>query len=230
MRTPTAPAEQPDFSLVVGGPLFRMFRRAQLSGPALELVHRRMVVITILAWVPLAALSAIEGHLFDNQGLTFARDIESHVRLLLALPVLIFAELVVHHRIGPVLRRFLDRRVITDEDTPAFEAAVDAAIRARDSLWLEMALLIFVYTVGHWVWQNEVALGATPGTRPEGRAYTSLCRLLVQFRQYPDLSIHLVPLVSATVHLVLAVVARLAVESAPGADAPRPRRRDRIFG
>ncbi|MGO9720272.1 MAG: hypothetical protein ACLPOA_06725 [Methylocella sp.] len=135
----------------------------------MELVHRRMVVITILAWVPLAALSAIQGHLFDNQGLTFARDIESHVRLLLALPVLIFAELVVHHRIGPVLRRFLDRRVITDEDTPAFQAAVDAAIRARDSLWLEMALLIFVYTVGHWVWQNEVALGATTWyADPEG--------------------------------------------------------------
>jgi hypothetical protein len=169
MTMPT-PLEGPsDFSLVLGGPLFQMFRQAHLSGPALELVHRRMLVITLFAWLPLAALSTIEGHLFGTQGLTFMRDIELHVRLLVALPVLIFAELVVHHRIGPLLKRFLERQVVTAEDTPAFLAAVAVARRVRNSPWLEIALLIFVYTVGHWVWQNQVALGsATWYAVPEG--------------------------------------------------------------
>jgi hypothetical protein len=184
MTMPTPLEEPSDFSLVLGGPLFQMFRRAHLSGPALELVHRRMLFITLFAWAPLAALAALEGHLFGTQGLTFVRDIESHVRLLVALPVLIFAELVVHHRIGPVLifaelvvhhrigpvlKRFLERRVVTAEDTPAFQAAVSAATQARNSPWLELALLLFVYTVGHWIWQNQVALGsATWYAVPEG--------------------------------------------------------------
>jgi hypothetical protein len=38
----TAKAE--DFSLVLGGPLFQLFRRAHLSGDGLELVRRRILV------------------------------------------------------------------------------------------------------------------------------------------------------------------------------------------
>ena len=119
-----------------------------------------MLVITLFAWLPLAALSALEGHLFGRQTLTFVHDIELHVRFLVALPVLIYAELVVHRRIGPAVSRFLERRVITPEDVPKFDVAIDAAKRARNSPWLELALVLFVYTVGHWVWQNEVALEA----------------------------------------------------------------------
>jgi hypothetical protein len=159
MSSPTPLQDPADFSVVLGGPLFQMCRRVHLSGPALELIRRRMLVITLVAWLPLAALSAIEGHLLGSQTLTFLRDIESHVRLLVALPVLIYAELVVHRRIGPALKRLVERRVITSEDTPTFEAAVAAATRARNSVWWELALLLFVYTVGHWVWQNQVALG-----------------------------------------------------------------------
>jgi len=160
MTSPTTTPEPADFSLVLGGPLYQMFRRARLSGPALELVQRRMLVVALFAWLPLVALCAIEGHLYDGPTLTFLRDIESHVRLLVALPALIFAEIVVHQRVGPVMKRFVERRVIDSQDIPAFHAAVAAARRARNSLWLELALLLFVYTVGHWVWQNEVALGA----------------------------------------------------------------------
>ena len=161
MTNPTPPEQPTDFSLVLGGPLFQMCRRTHLSGPALELLNRRMLTITLIAWVPLVALSAVDGHLFGGSTLTFLGDIESHVRLLVALPALIWAELVVHHRIGPVVKRFVERRVVRPEDTPAFHSAVTAATRARNSPWLEMALLLFVYTVGHWVWQHEVALGAS---------------------------------------------------------------------
>jgi hypothetical protein len=45
--------EHADFSLVLGGPLFQLYRRAYLSGDALELVRRRVVVIMAIAWLPL---------------------------------------------------------------------------------------------------------------------------------------------------------------------------------
>ncbi|MGZ8268209.1 MAG: hypothetical protein ACXWUU_12200, partial [Burkholderiales bacterium] len=50
------PADQYDFSLVIGGPLFQLFRRAHLSGDAPALLRRRILVISLLAWLPLLIL------------------------------------------------------------------------------------------------------------------------------------------------------------------------------
>src|SRR5450631_2760511 len=106
---PSVLQDTPDFSLVIGGPLYQLFRWAHLSGSAFEFLWRRMAVISLLAWLPLTILSIIYGHTLGSQNLSFLRDIESHVRFLVALPVLIFAELVVHDRIRPVVKRFVER-------------------------------------------------------------------------------------------------------------------------
>ena len=158
MSTSEILREQPDFSLVLGGPLFQLLRRTHLSGPALELLRRRVLIISLFAWLPLAVLSTIEGHLLGSQNLPFLRDIESHVRFLVALPVLILAELIVHRRLRSVVKCFVERGVITLEDTPKFYAAIEASMRARNSLWLEFGLLICTYSVGHWFWQHRNAL------------------------------------------------------------------------
>lgn len=151
MTTPTPPEERPDFSLVMGGPLYQMLRRAHLSGSAMELLWRRIVAIVLFAWLPLLVLSAVEGHLFGTQPLGFLRDIESHVRLLVALPALIFVELIVHQRIWPVAKGFVARGIVTAEEMPKFHAAVDEVKRTRDSIWLELSLLVLVFTLGHWI-------------------------------------------------------------------------------
>jgi hypothetical protein len=118
------------------------------------------MIITLFAWLPLLLLSAFEGHLLGSQNLSFLRDIESHVRLLLALPVLIIAELIVHRRNGPMVKRFVERGVVTAADSPKFSAAIEAAVRARDTPWLEFALMLFVLTAGHWIWRQGATLGA----------------------------------------------------------------------
>jgi hypothetical protein len=160
MTNSEPPQESHEFSLVFGGPLYRMLKRARLSGSALELCIRRMLVISLVAWFPLFVLTAIERHLLGGQNLPFLFDIESHVRFLVALPLLIFAELIVHGRLAPVVSRFVERGVITPEDQAKFNAAVAAVARARNSRWLELAVLIFTLTGGLWVWRHEVALGA----------------------------------------------------------------------
>ena len=52
--------------------------------------------------------------------LSFLQDIEVHVRFLVALPILIAAELIVHLRIRPVVRRFVERRIVLPQDLHAF--------------------------------------------------------------------------------------------------------------
>ena len=86
-------ANSTDFSLVLGGPLFQLLRRAHLTGDALELVRQRILVISLLAWLPLLVLSALEGQaLGGSAAVPFLLDVEVHVKFLGVLPLLIIAE------------------------------------------------------------------------------------------------------------------------------------------
>jgi hypothetical protein len=152
--------ESIDFSLVLGGPLFQLCRRTHLSGDGLELLLRRVVISALYAWFPLLCLSVLGGHAFrGGLKIPFLYDVEAHVRFLIALPVLVIAELVVHNRISPLVRRFVERRIVVTEDLPRFNAAVDSALRIRNSVAVEGMLLVLVYTLGLWMWRSQVALG-----------------------------------------------------------------------
>jgi hypothetical protein len=152
--------EPQDFSLVLGGPLFQLLRRSHLSGDALELIRQRILVISLLAWLPLLALSALEGQaLAGRAAVPFLLDVEVHVRFLIALPLLIVAELVVHQRMRLIVPQFLERNLIPKSALPRFDAAIKSALRLRNSLVAEVLLIAFVYFVGVLlVWRHYVAL------------------------------------------------------------------------
>ena len=182
--------EPQDFSLVVGGPLFQLFRKAHLAGEGLELLHRRVLAITVIAWLPLLVLSSLSSPAGSAGRLSFFHDVEVHVRFLVALPILIFAELVVHSRIRPVVRRFVERRIVRAEEMPRFERAIESGLRLRNSVVVEVLLLVLVYTVGLWLWGSRVAINsqtwyAMPGGRwhltPAGYWYVFVSIPILQF-------------------------------------------------
>ena len=152
--------ERQDFSLVLGGPLFQLLRRSHLAGDALELLRQRILLITLVAWLPLLVLSLIEGEALGGRAaVPFLLDIEVHVRFLIALPLLIVAELVVHQRMRFVVRQFLERNLIPQSALPRFEEAIASAFRLRNSVLAEVLLIAFVYVVGILlIWRHYVAL------------------------------------------------------------------------
>ena len=152
----------PDFSLVLGGPLFQLLRRAHLSDDAMLMIRRRVVVIALFAWLPLLLLSTLEGRLLGGGvAVPFLFDVEVHVRYLVTLPLLIAAELVVHRRLRPLLQLFLERNVIPESGIPRFEAAVASAFRLRNSALAEVLLIAVVYGFGILVvWRQYLALDA----------------------------------------------------------------------
>src|SRR3954453_8380193 len=88
--------------------------------------------------------------------LSFLHDVEVQARFLVALPVLIAGELIVHSRLRPVVQRFLERRIVRGEDVPRYEAAIESAVRLRNSIPIELGLLIAVYSLGLWLWASRV--------------------------------------------------------------------------
>jgi hypothetical protein len=166
-----------DFSLVLGGPLFQLLRRAHITGDALELVRRRIVVISLFAWLPLLLLSALAGELSNGSAaVPFIYDIQVHVRFLIAMPLLIVAEILVHQRLRPVVSEFLTRELIPEESMAAFHDAVRSALRWRNSIIAELMMIAIVYGIGVPVVWREMSFMSVPtwyaAPQPDGGGLT----------------------------------------------------------
>jgi hypothetical protein len=155
-------AGSPDFSLVLGGPLYQLLRQAHLSDDALMLQRRRIVVISLLAWLPLAVLAALGGRLFGSDvAVPFLLDVDVHVKFLVAMPLLVAAELVVHQRMRSLALTFRERNLVSDAAAARLDAAVASAYRLRNSVTAEVVLIAIVYIVGVTIiWRQYVALDA----------------------------------------------------------------------
>lgn len=147
-ETPAADGvEGSGFSLVPGGPLFRLLRRAHMADNELHLVQRRLALVVLVTWAPILALAGLAGALL-GPGRTVINDIGFQLRFLVAAPLLILAELVVHQRMRLIVGQFRARDLIAPSQAARFDAAVAEALRWRDSTLAEVALLAFVYAAG----------------------------------------------------------------------------------
>ena len=154
------PPEDRDFSLVLGGPLYQLLRRTRMADDAMEMLWRRIIFVTLFCWLPLFVLSMFEGTLVgDSVAVTFLPDVQTHIRFLVAIPLLVGAELVVHRRFRPLVLQFLERDLVARQDMPKFRAAIESAMRLRNSLSAEVILIVLVYVVGVMViWRQYLAL------------------------------------------------------------------------
>jgi len=162
----------PDFSLVQGGPLFQMLCRAHMWGEARELLERRMLFFALLTWLPLFLLSALGGELWGGgEGeVPFLKEVVIHVRFLVAVPLLIAAEIMVHRRMRSIVAQFLERKLIPAEAMARFEAAISSTLRLRNSAVAEVLLIVFVFTAGYLI-SSSVTVAA--GWRTAGQGLTA---------------------------------------------------------
>ena len=93
---------------------------------------------------------------------TFLQDVETQLRLLIAAPLLILAEVRVHRVLPQIVGQFVERGLIPDPARAQFDAAIASATRLRNSVVPELLLIVFVYGVGlPFVWRDQLALNVT---------------------------------------------------------------------
>ena len=182
-----------DFSLVQGGPVFQLLRRAHLTDDALGLLRQRIIIISLfcLAAAPGALGSGRQGA-GRGRAVPFLLDLEVHVRFLVAIPLLIGAELVVHRRMRFLVKQFLERNLIPESAMTRFDAAIASALRLRNSVLAEVLLFAFVYVVGILiVWHHYMALdAATWYATPAVEGVEAIARGdVVWLRELADLSV-----------------------------------------
>ncbi len=128
------------YSLMQGGPVFRLERRLRLDWTTGELGKptRRFLLAALIGWVPLALLEVWEGlplRAFGRDATTF----------LLALPALFAAMPYTDGRIAAAVRQL--RGALTEPDLPRFDQALRYSRRFRDSVTVELLLGVTAWAV-----------------------------------------------------------------------------------
>ena len=155
----------------------------------------------------------------------FLRDWDTHARFLVALPLLIVAELVVHQRMRLVVKQFLERNLIPPSASSPVRcrhrigvspAQLGAGRSAADRARLRRRRLVvwrqYVVLDHHWYSTN----GRRPGLTFTGIWYGYVSLPLFQF---------LLSLVLPDVHLGAPPLARVAHRAEPRSHASGPRGR-----
>ncbi|MBI5364618.1 MAG: hypothetical protein HZA53_15690 [Planctomycetes bacterium] len=171
-RQPDAPHDE--LSVVLGGPVYQALCRVRLLEPPLKKVARRIAFVVLLVWLPLMVLSLLEGTaLPGNVGLPFLHDVAANVRFLVAAPLFVYAELPVHERTRHILLTFRERGLIGPELLERFRSRVAFVVRMRNSLVVELGMLVLVFTLGPKAATSSAGLDPSNWCTQSGGGLTS---------------------------------------------------------
>jgi hypothetical protein len=144
MADGTAPTVQ----LSGGGVASLVFDRLHLSKKPAKRIALVIVVAIVVLWLPLIVLSALEGTLTGTKvAQPLMRDIVPHVRLLLAIPLLLAAGLVVDPRVSGAIRYLRSSGAVPPSERPAYDAEGAWLQSARDSAWPDIIIILLAYAV-----------------------------------------------------------------------------------
>lgn len=148
------------FSIVVGGPVYDFMLRIGLVRLGLPNVKRRIVAFLTIAWLPLLLLSTKDGlAIGDRVRIPLLLDCSTYGRLLLALPLLLLAEVVIDPAIRSAVDEFVDEGIVHEKELSAFEEVLHWVQRWRDSTIAEMILLALAF-LPTFLFQHEWRPGA----------------------------------------------------------------------
>src|SRR5262245_58087783 len=129
------------FCLTTGGPFHRLLVALGAERPSPWLILTVGGLFGAAAWLPLFAASAMDGHAFGWPG-AFIQDIGVHARLLLALPLLLWAERPLTHRLDRAVAHLAEAGLVDESNRDGVLAAVRWAERLRDQRGFDLAIAL----------------------------------------------------------------------------------------
>lgn len=160
-----------EFSLFNGGVLNRLFVFLRLEKPNTPRFGRRILVLTGIAFAPLAGLCLAQGTAWgDHVRVPLFHDPGVLTRFLFSLPLLILAEGGVNREICAVVSYLKTCGIFREQENPLFEQTVERGNRLANSVLAEVLILAAVvlavwfrldidpvFGPGITHWQSDVA-------------------------------------------------------------------------
>ncbi len=130
-----------EVSFVRGGPFYRAQQALRLIRPDHWNLGRRITVLIVITWLPLLVLTA----LLNPQGMdSFLREYRVYARLFIAVPVLLFGELLMEARFRAVMAHIREVGLLAAPDLEYMDEVVARLVRLRDSYLPELAILVLL--------------------------------------------------------------------------------------
>jgi hypothetical protein len=134
-----------EFSIIHGGLLDRFLSLLRVSGKGKDSTLRKIIFYLLIAWLPLLVLSASEGLLWGNNvDLPFMKEFATQIRLLIAIPLLVVAEVVVDKHVKVSIGQFNRSGLLTENAKLKFELAKQKAHRMSKSYLAETIILVLI--------------------------------------------------------------------------------------
>ena len=128
------------FSLVRGGPTYRLLRRLRILRHDGSDAWRLPLAAFAVAWLPLVAIGLFELRVHPEAN-AIMRDLAVHARLALALPAFALAEVVVDFHTQRATARFAASGLLEGHERQ-LDPLLSTTARLRDSGIVELALLV----------------------------------------------------------------------------------------
>ena len=134
-----------DFSLTSSGIFHRLVSRLGLEGTSTKHITRRTMIMIAITWLPLLALSALQGLAFgDKVEIPFWKDFAIHSKFLIILPLLLFAEGPFDFRMRELTKQFFRSGIIDEKDFGKYEEIKRKVKGLTDSIWPDILILIVI--------------------------------------------------------------------------------------
>jgi len=185
--------EFPELSLMEGGPGDALMKRLGLIRPEFGGASARTAIsLAALTWLPLLVFSSIEGLALGGARIPFLYDLAAHARFLVAVPILVLAEIPIGRRLRKVAQRFLDAGLVREKERKRFASCVIDTVRFRDWRLAEPILLALTYiTTYAAISMTSLQSGSTwfespltVGLSPVGYYYALVSLPIFQFLMY----------------------------------------------
>jgi len=135
-------------SLVRDDPFFRIQRRIGLIPSQGLGVMRRAIFFALLAWLPIVVWAGYMGRALSGVAdEPLLQHFGIHARFLIAVPLFILGEGVLHGLTAKLIPYFLTSGLVREEQREAFREIVQGIVRLRNSTlpWLFIAVIILAW-------------------------------------------------------------------------------------
>lgn len=119
-----------------------------------------MALAVGLTWLPLVVITLVEGRAVGGVREPFLEDLNAQIRLLVALPLIIAAEPLLHCRSHYIVQPFIQRGLVAPVDRQRFEERIEQAERERSWVLMRVALALASTFLSGWIWHQTWAMRA----------------------------------------------------------------------
>lgn len=147
--------EEIPISLIRGGTFYWAQEKIGLIRPPQWNLGKRVLLAVAVAWIPLIALTAMHG---GNDLQALISDYRVYARALIAIPLLLIAQVGMEQRFLEMGKYFLDANLVRAEDMGHFRTIMDKARRLRDAKLPELIVVAAVYLqVGYFLESGKLS-------------------------------------------------------------------------